>query len=66
MSGAIDVFACMSRNRAGNYQCTPKCAVCGHGPHAAVHGPKDGNPPGSEPWGHVYRHLHIEEPSDDR
>ena len=54
MTGATDVDNCPTRGRNDMCRCTPKC-VCGFGPHAAVHGPIKGHPPGSRPWGHLYQ-----------
>lgn len=57
--GALDIWACPSRvtgwgGRVPRCGCVPKCSVCGHGPHEAVHGPRLHCPPGSAPWGHEF------------
>ena len=53
--GAIDVDNCPSKRRpGGTCRCGP-CAECGWGPHMAIHGPKYGQLPGTEPWGHLYQ-----------
>lgn len=57
--GATDGEACPTRRPRGGCRCKPRCAVCGYGEHDAIHGPKFGEPPGSEPWGHQF------EPSDN-
>lgn len=61
MSGAIDGDLCTTRIRNGQCRCKPKCAVCGKGPHSAIHGPVYGQPPGSKPWGHEYVPKEAEE-----
>jgi hypothetical protein len=56
MSGAADLDACTTRRKGTTVcRCLPKCAVCGHGPHMAIHGPSAGEQPGSKPWGHEYQ-----------
>ena len=58
MNGATDLDACKTRRTYGRGQslcrCSPKCAVCGYGPHVALHGPALGQLPGSKPWDHEY------------
>jgi hypothetical protein len=34
--------------------CAPKCAVCGHGPHVGLHGPRHGESAGGRPYDHEY------------
>lgn len=55
MSGAIDISKCGNWRgwRLRECMCAP-CIKCGWGPHMAIHGPLDGHPPGSKPWGHEY------------
>lgn len=54
--GAIDFDECPKRlgHRGQSCHCGV-CAVCGEAKHTAIHGPYDGQPPGSRPWGHRYR-----------
>jgi hypothetical protein len=47
------------RGGGGTCRCVPRCAQCGFGPHAAVHGPRAGERPGSRPYDHAY---HPEDP----
>lgn len=56
MSGATNLSECTSRyGGRGMCLCRPKCEICGHGKHAAIHGPCYGEQPGSKPWGHEYQ-----------
>lgn len=58
MRGAIDTDRCPTRFKGRNKtdcKCKPVCIVCGFGPHAAVHGPLYGQPPGTKPWKHEYQ-----------
>lgn len=52
--GATDGNACPTRHPGGMCRCEPRCAVCGWGEHDAIHGPRFGERPGSEPWGHQF------------
>lgn len=60
VSGAVDLSDCPTRRRSGPYnrmgscRCTP-CKACGFGPHMAIHGPRYGEEPGGEPYGHEYQ-----------
>lgn len=67
MSGAIDFNECpylqraKLRARSGTCRCE-RCAVCGHHKHTGIHGPRYGEPPGSEPWGHEFQPKERSEP----
>ena len=63
MPGATDLSSCTTKRsytRSSGVvvhhlcRCGP-CAVCGFGPHTAIHGPALGQQPGSRPWGHEYQ-----------
>lgn len=60
IGGAIDFEECPLHRKRGLCRCLPKCKVCGYGKHTAIHGPRCGEQPGSEPWGHEF------EPEDER
>jgi hypothetical protein len=66
-AGATDYTACPTRRNRSMCHCQPRCAICGWGKHDAIHGPKYGEPPGSEPWGHAFAPSCGPEdnPSDD-
>lgn len=48
--GAVDVFACRRRGWGGSCM-HRKCAICGYGPHMAVHGLSSNG----EIFGHEYQ-----------
>lgn len=51
--GALLPSACPSRD--GMFRCRcGKCSVCRFPKHTAIHGPRQGEPAGSEPWGHQF------------
>jgi hypothetical protein len=50
--GAIDFTECP--NYPKPCRCKPPCVVCGFNKHMAIHGPLMDQPPGSEPYDHVY------------
>lgn len=56
--GGLDMFDCPTKKgRRAKYPsclCKPKCAICGFGPHMAIHSHGLGQPVGSEPVGHEY------------
>jgi len=53
--GAVDLDACGTRWLPGSLcRCSPRCAVCGYGPHVVLHGPVFGALPGTRPWHHEY------------
>ncbi len=53
--GAVDLTACPAWGKIKRYHCRcGKCKVCGNHKHTAVHGPSQGQPPGSKPWGHQF------------
>lgn len=54
MSGAVDLNEC---RRSVNRCTCGKCARCGFPKHMAIHGPKYGQPPGSEPYGHEFEPI---------
>ena len=54
MGGAVDIWKCPKRGTKFACNCDP-CRVCGYGKHTAIHGPKLGKKPGSDPWGHEYK-----------
>ena len=50
--GSYEWEACRTRHKSyWPCRCAP-CAVCGNGPHTAIHGPRGDDKPG--PWGHEY------------
>lgn len=55
MTGAADLKACPTKGQRGWCACGEPCVVCGYREHFAIHGPKYGQPPGSEPWGHEFK-----------
>lgn len=52
--GAVDLDACPTRDGYRRCHCGI-CVVCGESMHTAIHGPCDGQPPGSKPYGHRFR-----------
>jgi len=50
-SGAVDMDACPLSTRC---RCE-RCMRCGHRKHMAIHGPHNGEPPGSNPYGHEFK-----------
>jgi hypothetical protein len=61
-AGAVDIGDCQRKNKRRPCRCEP-CTRCGYGKHTAVHGPKDGKAPGTEPWDHAWKSAHA--PGDD-
>lgn len=62
---SIDTESCPSkRTKTGRIypcRCFPKCAICGYGPHMAIHGPLYGEAPGEgRPWGHEYQPIRMQ------
>lgn len=53
-SGASDFSACLHRH-GSICKCVPRCVICGHGEHAAIHGPSCSSKPGDAPFGHRFR-----------
>lgn len=49
-TGAVDLSKCPDRL----CKCGPRCIACGFNKHFAVHGPRYGGLPGSEPYDHQY------------
>lgn len=52
-TGAIDLLKCSDWPRA--CKCESRCIICGFNKHFAVHGPRYGGLPGSEPYDHQYQ-----------
>ena len=55
-SGALDDSQCpyVRDHRKRGCRCG-KCLRCGFPKHSALHGPFQGELPGSKPWGHRYQ-----------
>lgn len=54
MHGAVDLSACPTRDRYGRCRCKPLCVLCAQPEHCALHGPRQGEPPGSIPFDHEF------------
>jgi len=49
----LDVFACPTKSFTKRCLCG-LCEVCGYPKHTAIHGTLDGQPAGSEAYGHEF------------
>lgn len=58
LPGAVDFSECDWLRVGRNCKCR-RCKVCGHQKHTGIHGPINGEGPGSVPYGHDYAPIDL-------